>query len=122
MVLDAVARISREFGVRWVRRPFDFPLHGLSGAIPRAMRLTSAALGLMRERLHRVLTRHGCRTTDHFAGFQITGRFHTAELVTLMSLIPEGSTELIWHPGRGGAGLLGARTRLKGSGEPESED
>ena len=45
MVLDAVARISQEFDVRWVRRPFDFPLHALSGRIPRALRLTSAALG-----------------------------------------------------------------------------
>ncbi len=25
-VLDAVARIAEEFGIRWVRRPFDFPL------------------------------------------------------------------------------------------------
>ena len=28
-VLDAVARLAEEFGVRWVRRPFDFPLHAL---------------------------------------------------------------------------------------------
>ena len=120
-VLDAVARISREFGVRWVRRPFDFPLHALPGAIPRAMRLSSAALGLMRKRLHRVLEKHGCRTTDHFAGFQITGRFRAAELVALMSLIPEGSTELMCHPGRCGAALRGARTRLKESREQELE-
>ena len=25
-VLDAVARMAQEFGIRWVRRPFDFPL------------------------------------------------------------------------------------------------
>ena len=113
--------MRREFDVRWVRRPFDFPLHALSGRIPRALRLTSAALGLMRKRLHGVLAQHGCRTTDHFAGFQMTGRFRTAELVTLMSLIPEGSTELMCHPGRCGAALLGARTRLKKSREHELE-
>ena len=120
-VLDAVARIAEEFGVRWVRRPFDFPLNAMRGAVPRMTRLTSDALGLMRRRFHRVLTRHGCRTTDHFAGFQITGRFRTAELVELMGAIPEGSTELMVHPGHCGEALRAARTRLKESREAELE-
>ena len=50
-VLDAVARIAEEFDIRWVRRPL----------LPAPFR--------------RALARHGCRTTDHFAGFQLTGRF-----------------------------------------------
>ena len=118
-VLDAVARVAEEFGVRWVRRPFDFPLHALRGGVPRVKRLTSDALGLMRRRFHRVLAQHGCRTTDHFAGFQITGRFRTPELVELMAVIPEGSTELMVHPGRCGPALRAARTRLKESREAE---
>jgi chitin disaccharide deacetylase len=120
-VLDAVARVGEEFGIRWVRRPFDLPLNALRGAVPRLKQLTSNALGLMRRRFHRVLQRHGCRTTDHFAGFQITGRFRTAELVQLLSAIPEGSTELMCHPGRCGPALRGARTRLKESREQELE-
>jgi chitin disaccharide deacetylase len=118
-VLDAVARISEEFGIRWVRRPFDFPLNALRGGIPRMKQWTNDALGLMRGRFHRVLARHGCRTTDHFAGFQITGRFRTAELVELMAVVPEGSTELMVHPGRCGAALRAAPTRLKESREAE---
>ena len=118
-VLDAVARIAEEFGVRWVRRPFDFPLNAMGGSVPRMKRLTSDALGLMRRRFHRVLARHGCRTTDHFAGFQITGRFRAAELVVLMGVIPEGSTELMVHPGHCGGALRAARTRLKESREAE---
>lgn len=118
-VLDAVARLAQEFGVPWVRRPFDFPLHALRGGVPPMMRLASGALGLMRRRFHRVLASHGCRTTDHFAGFQITGRFGTEELVELMSVIPEGSTELMVHPGRCGPALRAARTRLKESREAE---
>lgn len=119
-VLDAVARLAEEFDVHWVRRPFDFPLNARNG-VPRLKQLTSDALGLMRRRFHRVLTRYGCRTTDHFAGFQITGRFRAAELVELMSVIPEGSTELMCHPGRCGEALRGARTRLKESREHELE-
>ncbi len=120
-VLDAVARIGQEFGVRWVRRPFDFPLNALSGTVPALKRLTSRALSLMRRRFHRVLQAHGCRTTDHFAGFQITGRFRTAELVELLAVIPAGTTELMCHPGRCGDALRQARTRLKESRERELE-
>jgi predicted glycoside hydrolase/deacetylase ChbG (UPF0249 family) len=118
-VLNAVARLSEEFGIGWVRRPFDFPLGTLRAGVPRGKRVTSQGLGLLRERFRRVLTRHGCRTTDHFTGFQITGRFGTSELATLMALIPEGSTELMVHPGHYGPALRGAPTRLKQSRETE---
>jgi predicted glycoside hydrolase/deacetylase ChbG (UPF0249 family) len=118
-VLDAVARLGEEFGIRWVRRPFDFPLNAAGGTVPHLKRLTSGAMSLMRRRFHRVLEKHGCLTTDHFAGFQITGRFRAAELVQLMSAIPEGSTELMCHPGRCGPALRAARTRLKESREHE---
>ena len=120
-VLDAVARISQEFGIPWVRRPFDFPLTALRGAVPRAKRLTSDALRLLRRRFHRVLERRGCRTTDHFAGFQITGRFRAAELGALLGSLPPGSTELMCHPGRCTDALRNARTRLKESREHELE-
>jgi predicted glycoside hydrolase/deacetylase ChbG (UPF0249 family) len=118
-VLDAVARIGEEFGIRWVRRPFDFPLN--APPAPVSKRLVSRTLGLLRGRFQRVLSRHGCRSTDHFAGFQITGRFRTAELVELIGAIPEGSTELMCHPGRCREPLRNARTRLKESRERELE-
>jgi chitin disaccharide deacetylase len=116
-VLDAVARLAEEFEIRWVRRPFDFPVNG--ARVPRLKRLTSDGLGLLRRHFHRVLSHHGCRTTDHFAGFQITGRFRTVELVALLDTLPEGSTELMTHPGRCGDALRHARTRLKESREHE---
>lgn len=118
-VLDAVARLSEEFGIRWVRRPFDFPMTMAGRTAPLATRLAGGAMGMLRGRFHRVLETHGCRTTDHFAGFQITGRFRTKELVELLGQLPEGSTELMCHPGRYGAELSQAPTRLKESREDE---
>jgi len=120
-VLEAVARLGEEFDIPWVRRPFDFPLNARRGAVLRVKRLTSAVLGLLRRRFHRVLEKHGRLTTDHFAGFQITGRFRTAGLVDLLDAVPEGSTELMCHPGRCGEALRRARTRLKESREHELE-
>jgi predicted glycoside hydrolase/deacetylase ChbG (UPF0249 family) len=118
-VLDAVARIGQEFGIVWVRQPFDFPLK--APRVPPLRRLTSRALGLLRPRFRGILARHACKATDHFAGFRITGRFGAAELAELMGAIPQGSTELMCHPGRCGEALRNARTRLKESRERELE-
>ena len=119
-VLDAVARLSQEYKIPWVRRPFDFPFHpGTRPRIGWAQRATSQALVVVRNRFARVLDRHGCRSTDHFAGFQITGRYDAAELVHLIRALPEGSTEFMCHPGICSEELRGARTRLKESRERE---
>ena len=118
-VLEAVARIGEEFRIPWIRRPLDFPLGAARGTVPVLKRLTSDALGFLRGPIHRAIRQHGCRTTDHFAGFQITGRWCTRELIELIALIPEGSTELMCHPGRCGPALCSAPTRLKQSREEE---
>jgi predicted glycoside hydrolase/deacetylase ChbG (UPF0249 family) len=97
-VLEAVARISEEFQIPWVRRPFT---------------------GILRGRFERVLARHGCRSTDFFSGFRMTGRFDASALVSLIRALPEGSTEFMCHPGICGEELRSARTRLKESRERE---
>jgi predicted glycoside hydrolase/deacetylase ChbG (UPF0249 family) len=108
-VLDAVARISEEFRIPWVRRPFDF---GSTSAVGRSLRIMG---GYFRG----VLERHGCRTTDHFAGFQMTGKFGVPELAALIRRLPAGTTEFMCHPGHCGVELRAARTRLKESREME---
>ena len=116
-VLDALARISQEFDIPWIRRPFDFPLNATD--VSWSKKTISRSFGLVRRRFHRVLERHGCRTTDHFAGFQITGSYDTRELVRLIAQLPEGTTEFMCHPGFCTAELHSTRTRLKGSRERE---
>lgn len=116
-VLDAVARVGEEYRILWVRRPFDFPLSG--GPSSLARRLISRAFGFLRPRFHEVLTRHGRRTTDHFAGFELTGEFRTEDLLRLIEHLPEGSTEFMCHPGYCRDELQRAPTRLKESRELE---
>jgi predicted glycoside hydrolase/deacetylase ChbG (UPF0249 family) len=116
-VLDAVARISQEFQIPWVRRPFDLPL--TPGGVSLTKRAVSKAFRVVRGRFMRVLASHGCRSTDHFAGFQITGKYNAQSLADLIRALPEGSTELMCHPGICGNELRTARTRLKESREEE---
>ncbi|MEO8659446.1 MAG: ChbG/HpnK family deacetylase [Bryobacteraceae bacterium] len=116
-VLDAVARLSEEYRIPWVRRPFDLPLTGDN--VPWSKQAISHSLGFLRRRFHRVLTNRGCRVTDHFAGFQITGRFHAADVVRLIRALPPGITEFMCHPGYCTEELRAAQTRLKESREEE---
>ena len=89
-VLDAVARVAEEFKIPWVRQPlFGF--------------------------FERTLKRHGCRATDHFSGFALTGRYDAVRLAKLIRRLPDGLTEFMCHPGFCTQELEGATTRLKAS-------
>jgi predicted glycoside hydrolase/deacetylase ChbG (UPF0249 family) len=112
-VLEAVARISEEFRIPWVRRPFDFPLQpGGVGWKNRLMRLMSG-------RFRSAFARHHCRSTDWFAGFKLTGSYSSEDLINVIRALPEGVTEFMCHPGLCGDDLRSARTRLKESREEE---
>jgi chitin disaccharide deacetylase len=100
-VAEAVGEISERYRIRWVRRPLDKPLLG---------RLSLECL-----------RRHGCRMTDRFLGYDMTGRFGAAELEGVIRSLPEGLTEFMCHPGRLGDDLRQARTRLKESRQRELE-
>ncbi|MBI3209364.1 MAG: ChbG/HpnK family deacetylase [Candidatus Solibacter usitatus] len=116
-VLKVVARLSRKYSIPWVRRPFDFPMQ--SGTVPGSRKAISRALGLVRWWFQRTLRTYGCRTTDHFAGFSLTGFLQTSELVELLQKLPEGTTELMTHPGYCDEELRYGTSRLKESREAE---
>lgn len=112
-VLEAVGRLSQNYKIPWVRRPFDLPA---GQDVSRKRRLVASLLRFFRERrFDATLKRYRCRTTDHFAGFSLTGYLNAARLLELLPLLPEGSTELMVHPAFLGPELTGARTRLKRS-------
>jgi predicted glycoside hydrolase/deacetylase ChbG (UPF0249 family) len=113
-VLDAVARAAREFGIVWIRRPFDFGIDARA-----ALTKKFVALGMRVTQPRFVTTLNSLRTTDHFAGFQLTGALDASGLVRTLEQLPPGITEFMCHPGRLGPDLLQAETRLKESRELE---
>lgn len=113
-VLEAMARLAQEFRIGWIRRPFDF-------GIDREARITKSAvaLGMRVTKPHFARALGTVRTTDHFAGFQITGTLGEANLIATLERLPEGLTEFMCHPGKLGPELRAAKTRLKESREKE---
>ncbi len=99
-VLQAVAKLSEEFKIPFVRRPFDFPMR--PGKTPVSKRMVAKSFQIVRGKFQQALTQHGCKST-------------AADLVALVEELPEGSTEFMCHPGHCGAELMAAKTRLKQS-------
>jgi predicted glycoside hydrolase/deacetylase ChbG (UPF0249 family) len=109
-VLRAVARIAREFGIPWVRRPFDY---GTGSGADITQRVVAAAMKLMRPRFARELA--GLKMTDHFTGFRMTGGLDTRAMIDTLEKLPAGLTEFMCHPGKCGPELQAAATRLRES-------
>lgn len=112
-VLNAVARVSEEFKIPWVRRPFDFRRQ------PGGIGWKGALIHLRSRGFARTLPKYKCRSTDWFTGFRMTGDFDAPRLATILRALPEGSTEFMCHPGILGWDLQHAGTRLKGSRQDE---
>jgi predicted glycoside hydrolase/deacetylase ChbG (UPF0249 family) len=113
-VLNALARVAHEFRIPWVRRPFDF-------GIDTGARLTKSAvaLGLRVTQPGFARALKALKTTDYFAGFQLTGTLKESNLIGTLERLPEGLTEFMCHPGKCGPELRAASTRLKESREVE---
>jgi predicted glycoside hydrolase/deacetylase ChbG (UPF0249 family) len=113
-VLDALARVAHEFRIPWVRRPFDF-------GIDTGARLTKSAVALALRVTQPGFARalKALKTTDYFAGFQLTGTLKESNLIGTLERLPEGLTEFMCHPGKCGPELRAASTRLKESREVE---
>ena len=109
-VLDAVAKVAREFKIPWVRRPFD---HAAGRGASLAKQAVAAGMKMMQPRFAKVLG--GLRMTDHFVGFQMTGSLDTGAMAETLRQLPEGLTEFMCHPGNCGPELQSAPTRLKES-------
>ncbi|MGI9072659.1 MAG: carbohydrate deacetylase [Bryobacteraceae bacterium] len=109
-VFRVVVRIAHEFGIPYVRLPFDamFPF----ARVP---------LRLARRRYCQWTRGYNVSMTDHFAGFRLTGSLTEKTLAAAICSLREGTTEFMCHPGFVGPALLQARTRLKESRMRELE-
>ncbi|HEV2387450.1 MAG TPA: hopanoid biosynthesis-associated protein HpnK [Candidatus Acidoferrales bacterium] len=128
-VMKAVARMASEFGIDAVRKPYENlrTLLGRGGAksgrargqFPRS--LAAATAGIGHGRFRRLAAARGLRTPDYFCGIRWTGSLSPAALLRILERLPEGTTEMMCHPGLHDDDLERARTRLKRERQQELE-
>ena len=119
-VLRPVLRAAHNAGISAVRNPFE-TLWSLN-ATPEAPELRRAQVVLLRRlepTFRRIVAEEGFTTTDGAVGVLATGSLNIASLKTILSAMPEGTFELVSHPGYRDADLDDANTRLLESREIE---
>ena len=70
---------------------------------------------------HTIVVEEGFATTDGTLGISATGELGRAILTRLLERIPDGTWELVTHPGYNDADLARVRTRLRASRDIERE-
>ena len=99
-VLGLILKIGRDYGLRAMRVPCE-PLRGLQAGLPggAVSRVASwVFLAPWVAWVRRRLRRAGVRHNDYVFGLHHSGRMHTNLVLDLLKWLPEGVTELYFHP------------------------
>lgn len=123
-VLRPVLRAAKACGIRAVRNPFE-PLrawpHSTVLGTP-ALWLRSAgvtAFQMFAGEFRRAIKEEGMLSSDGTVGIAATGKLDQKMLLRILAALPEGTWELVCHPGYSDADLQAAGTRLTASRETE---
>ena len=119
-VLRPVLRAARAAGITAVRNPFEpaWAVKATAGA-PLARAAEVTLLRWMQPVWRKILAVEGFKTTDGTIAMVGTGVMDESVMRSLLSALPEGTWELVTHPGYNDADLDTVRTRLRGSRDVE---
>jgi hopanoid biosynthesis associated protein HpnK len=121
-VLKPLLSAARAAGISAVRNPFEpkWSRRATRGASLRR-RAETSLLRLLEPAFRRIVAEEGFTTTNGTIGVRATGILDSGTLTSLLSALPEGTFELVTHPGYNDADLRRSNTRLLASREIERE-
>jgi chitin disaccharide deacetylase len=125
-VLRPILSAARSCGVRAVRNPFE-PLRSWPGGVVAGtpgLWLRSAGVitfQMFAREFRKAIREEGMLTTDGTVGIAATGKLDQHLLSAILKALPEGTWELVCHPGYADADLKATGTRLVESRQVELE-
>jgi chitin disaccharide deacetylase len=121
-VCAPLLRAARRCGVRCVRNPFE-PLWSLRVTRPAGgiRRMQVHAMRSQRRTFLKLVEEHGMVCTDGSLGLLATGILKTSLLRSVLQAMPDGTWELVCHPGYRDQVLDQVRTRLREEREQERQ-
>lgn len=125
-IFQVVARLGSEFGIRWVRKPFERIAGSHGWQISSSFKPASWKQGVLARGMYiferawsRVAQEFSVLTPDYFVGFSRTGAMDEPFLAAVMESLEEGITEIMCHPGWRDTALNRVVTRLHVERESE---
>ncbi len=123
-VLRPILRAAKACGVRAVRNPFEpwrcWPRSAVLGSTSMWLRSFGVScFSIFSTAFCRAVQSEGISTTDGTIGIVATGKLDTSLLLATLQALPEGTWELVCHPGYSDEDLTNAGTRLTKSREIE---
>ncbi len=125
-VLHPILRAAKTCGVRAVRNPFEpwrcWPRPIVLGGASMWLRSAGVScFSVFAAAFRKAVQQEGMVSTDGTVGIVATGKLDLNLLLSTLEALPEGTWELVCHPGYSDADLKAAGTRLMKSREVELE-
>lgn len=119
-VLRPLLRAAKAAGIRAIRNPFEpkWSLRATPG-LQLARRFEVMLMRRYEAEFLRLVAEAGLITTNGSIGVLATGTLDSTTVASLLKTMPEGTFELVSHPGYNDAALAQANTRLLASREAE---
>ncbi|HEY2912951.1 MAG TPA: ChbG/HpnK family deacetylase [Candidatus Angelobacter sp.] len=123
-VLRSMLRAAKACGIRAVRNPFEpirsWPVGMVLGSPGLWLRSADVmAFQIFAAEFRRALKEEGMVSTDGTVGIAVTGMLDQKKLLQILEALPEGTWELVCHPGYSDSDLRSTGTRLTQSREIE---
>ena len=123
-ILRPLLRAAKACGIRAVRNPFEPLRCWPAGMVLGAPKLWLRSAGVMAFQMfaaefRRALKEQGMVSTDGTVGIAVTGLLDQQRLLRILEALPDGTWELVCHPGYSDSDLQAAGTRLTQSREIE---
>jgi chitin disaccharide deacetylase len=125
-VMQALARVARDMGISRIRNPFEslrdaWTTTRAGGSGGSMQLIASAAAQISAPSFGTISKKYDLRSPDNFLGVAMTGQMSSAVVRRMIDTLPEGSTEMMFHPGVYDADLVASGSRLQKQRQTELE-
>lgn len=98
-VVHALLPLMERYGLRLVRIPCEEPLPPFGFEIPEEQLHDIRQINVLARAAREIFAAQGIGSTDHFRGHSLLGNASLKNLRHMIAKLPEGTTELMVHPG-----------------------
>lgn len=98
-IAEALIPVMERYGMRFVRIPCEVPQPPFGYEVPADHLAEIQTINDASSAARAMYAAHGIESTDHFRGLSLVGNSSLKNLRHVITRLPEGTTELMTHPG-----------------------